>query len=36
MKAIYMASRLVAPGGCVFVHDCERLPERTYAARYLG
>ena len=36
MKAIYMASKLVAPGGCVFVHDCERLPERNYAARYLG
>jgi uncharacterized protein (TIGR01627 family) len=36
MKAIYMASKLVAPGGCVFVHDCERLPEQTYAARYLG
>jgi glycosyltransferase involved in cell wall biosynthesis len=36
MKAIYMASKLVAPGGCVFVHDCERLAERNYAARYLG
>jgi uncharacterized protein (TIGR01627 family) len=36
MKSIYMASRLVAPGGFVFVHDCERLPEQTYAARYLG
>jgi uncharacterized protein (TIGR01627 family) len=36
MKAIYMASKLVAPGGCVFVHDCERLAERSYAARYLG
>lgn len=23
-------------GGCVFVHDCERLPEQNYAARYLG
>jgi glycosyltransferase involved in cell wall biosynthesis len=36
MKAIYMASKLVATGGCVFVHDCERLAERNYAARYLG
>jgi len=36
MKAIYMASKLVAPGGCVFVHDCERLPERNYVTRYLG
>ncbi len=36
MKSIYMASRLVAPGGMVFVHDCERAVERSYAARYLG
>ncbi len=36
MKSIYMASTLVAPGGCVFVHDCDRVVERQYAVRYLG
>ena len=36
MKSIYMASRLVAPGGCVFVHDCDRQIEREYAERFLG
>jgi uncharacterized protein (TIGR01627 family) len=36
MKSIYVASRLVAPGGCVFVHDCDRPVERQFAARYLG
>jgi uncharacterized protein (TIGR01627 family) len=36
MKSIYAASKLVAPGGCVFVHDCERPVERQFAARYLG
>jgi 23S rRNA G2069 N7-methylase RlmK/C1962 C5-methylase RlmI len=36
MKSIYMASKLVAPGGFVFVHDCDRLVEQQYAARYLG
>ena len=36
MKAIYMAAKLVAPGGCVFVHDCERVVELTYASHYLG
>ena len=36
MKSIYAASRLVAPGGCVFVHDCDRQIEREYAERYLG
>ena len=36
MKSIYMASRLVAPGGAVFVHDCDRLVEQQYANRYLG
>ena len=36
MQSIYMASKLVAPGGIVFVHDCERLVEQQYAARYLG
>jgi len=36
MKSIYMASKLVAQGGAVFVHDCERLAEQQYADRYLG
>ena len=36
MQSIYMASKLVAPGGYVFVHDCERLIEQRYAAHYLG
>lgn len=36
MKSIYTASRLVAPGGVVFVHDCERPAEQAFASRYLG
>ena len=36
MKSIYMASKLVAPGGVVFVHDCDREIEQHYSARYLG
>jgi hypothetical protein len=36
MKSIYAASTLVAPGGCVFVHDCERPAEQAFASRYLG
>ncbi len=36
MKSIYAASRLVAPGGRVFVHDSERPAERAFASRYLG
>lgn len=36
MKSIYAAARLVAPGGRVFVHDCERPAERAFASRYLG
>ncbi|MFN3746847.1 MAG: glycosyltransferase [Hyphomicrobiaceae bacterium] len=36
MKSIYTASRLVAPGGRVFVHDCERPAEQAFASRYLG
>ena len=35
MQSIYEASRLVAPGGTVFVHDAERPVETAYAARYL-
>jgi uncharacterized protein (TIGR01627 family) len=36
MKSIYQASRLVARGGAVFVHDCEREVERTFSDSYLG
>ena len=36
MKSIFAASRLVAPNGYVFVHDCDRPLEREYPARYLG
>jgi len=36
MKSIYAASRLVATGGRVFVHDCERSAEDAFASRYLG
>jgi glucuronoxylan 4-O-methyltransferase len=36
MKSIYAASRLVAPGGRVFVHDCERPAEQAFASRYLS
>jgi uncharacterized protein (TIGR01627 family) len=36
MKSIHAASRLVAPGGRVFVHDCERPAEQAFAKRYLG
>jgi glucuronoxylan 4-O-methyltransferase len=35
MKSIYEAARLVAPGGKVFLHDCERPVEAAYAAQYL-
>jgi uncharacterized protein (TIGR01627 family) len=36
MKSIYAASRLVASGGRVFVHDCERPAEQAFVSRYLG
>lgn len=36
MKSIYAAAQLVAPGGHVFVHDCERPAEQAFAERYLG
>ena len=36
MKSIYMASKLVACGSFVFVHDCDRLVEQQYVAQYLG
>ncbi|MEO6396666.1 MAG: hypothetical protein ABIO40_12245 [Devosia sp.] len=36
MKAIYAASKLVAPGGRVFIHDAHRPAERAFASRYLG
>jgi uncharacterized protein (TIGR01627 family) len=36
MQSIYTASRLVAPDGYVFVHDCDRPAEQAYATEYLG
>jgi uncharacterized protein (TIGR01627 family) len=36
MKSIFAASKLVAPGGAVFVHDCDRPVEQQYANKYLG
>lgn len=36
MKSIYAASGLVAGGGLVFVHDCDRPAEDAFASRYLG
>lgn len=36
MKSIYAASRLIAPRGCIFLHDCERIVEHEYASRYFG
>jgi len=36
MQSIYTASSLAAPGGDVFVHDCDRQVESTYAHTYLG
>lgn len=35
MKSIYLASRLVATDGDVFVHDCDREVERAYCDRFL-
>lgn len=35
MQSIYEASRLVAPGGSVFVHDAERPAETAYCKKYL-
>lgn len=36
MKSIFIASVLRAPDADVFVHDCNRQVESSYAARYLG
>jgi hypothetical protein len=36
MKSIFVASQLVASGGCVFVHDCDRQVEREYCGHFLG
>jgi len=36
MKSIYMASKLIRPGGDVFVHDCNRKVEQVYASTFLG
>jgi len=35
MKSIYEASRLIRPGGSIFVHDQERAVESAYSDRYL-
>ncbi len=35
MQSIYMASKLIKPGGWVLVHDLQREVERTYCERYL-
>ncbi len=35
MKSIFTASRLVKPGGHVFVHDCDRQVEQAYCDRFL-
>lgn len=35
-QSIVTAANLVAPGGTVFVHDCERPLEKAFASRYLG
>ena len=36
MSSIYMASRLIKDRGDIFVHDCNREVEITYADKYLG
>jgi len=35
MKSIFHASRLVAPDGDVFVHDCDREVEQVFCDRFL-
>jgi uncharacterized protein (TIGR01627 family) len=35
-QSIVTARHLVAPGGKIFVHDCDRPLEREFCARYLG
>ena len=36
MKSIYMASKLISPGGDIFVHDCNRTVERIYSSTFIG
>lgn len=36
MKSIFVASRLAARRGHIFVHDCDRKIEQVYADRFLG
>ena len=36
LQSIFEASRLVAPGGTIFVHDCDREGERYLVGRYLN
>ena len=35
MQIIFTAATLVAPGGDVFVHDCNREVERRYSEHFL-
>lgn len=35
MKSIFLASRIAAEGGDVFVHDCDRIVESSYSDRFL-
>ena len=35
MSSIYMAKKLIKKGGIIFIHDCEREVEETYANKYL-
>jgi len=36
MKSIFAAARLIGAGGEVFVHDCDRIVEKTYCDRFFG
>jgi uncharacterized protein (TIGR01627 family) len=36
MKSIYLASRLIAASGDVFVHDCDREVEQVFCDRFLN
>ncbi|MEA5526343.1 hypothetical protein [Nodularia spumigena] len=36
MKSIFLAYQLIAPGGSIFVHDCDREIEQTYCDQFLG
>ncbi|WP_423824254.1 hypothetical protein [Salinibacter ruber] len=36
MQSIYTAAQLAQPGTHVFVHDIQRLVEKTYSEKLLG